>query len=524
MKANAKEISGVWTHWDIALIVLLGVCICIIKSYTFNEAYERDITSHAVIAHEMLQGRALYGELWDSKPPGIFATYGVFERLFGYGPLQIYCLNCVAAIITLIGIYRFGTVFGGRNAGLWAAGYWVLICNDLWLEANQPNIEACINACLAWGLALVFGAGTASMQLVRWTAVGLLMATATLYKPVAVTFAVIPCLGYLMINFKDRQARKIALLQVGTAGFTAVLAWGAVYGYFALTGRAGIFYDTIVTYGRYYAGTRDGSVALNILEGFSLTRLFPVASVKTALVLWAVSLTGMAVGIVRGKNSKWLLMAMVFLSAHIAVSLPGRFYPHYYQLWFVPLTVGAGCTASSVLELWPSLPSRMGWITGVVILAVMFMVVAPQYSIPSDRWSYAKQGPQYDLTRAISRELDRLLEKDETMYVWGINPSFYFWTKRRVPTGVIWATDMMDNPLAESLTRRALGDLKAESPEMIIINLQHIATPESHPVLQWIMENYVPLPGRPLIGKLKNNPFFYVLASKQGSLIKRLSQ
>ena len=35
----------------------------------------RDITTYATIAQELLQGKQLYVDVWDIKPPAIFVTY-----------------------------------------------------------------------------------------------------------------------------------------------------------------------------------------------------------------------------------------------------------------------------------------------------------------------------------------------------------------------------------------------------------------------------------------------------------------
>jgi hypothetical protein len=43
------------------------------------------LTTYAVIAHEMLDGKQLYSDLWDHKPPGVHVTYAVAELLAGYG-------------------------------------------------------------------------------------------------------------------------------------------------------------------------------------------------------------------------------------------------------------------------------------------------------------------------------------------------------------------------------------------------------------------------------------------------------
>ena len=93
-------------------LVLLGLCILIIvaRLHTYDEPLERDITTYAVIAHEMAQGRDLYSDLWDHKPPAVHATYLMAEMLVGYGETAICLLGVSAAIITLFGVYIAGYI------------------------------------------------------------------------------------------------------------------------------------------------------------------------------------------------------------------------------------------------------------------------------------------------------------------------------------------------------------------------------------------------------------------------------
>ena len=66
--------------------------------------------------------------------------------------------------ITLLGIYRAASSYGGIGAGLWAAVFWTFICSDMWLWANQPNIEVCINAAMVWAFALMLRADVKKVQ------------------------------------------------------------------------------------------------------------------------------------------------------------------------------------------------------------------------------------------------------------------------------------------------------------------------------------------------------------------------
>src|ERR1700737_4638261 len=110
----------------IILVALFGL-IVFTRLHTYREPLERDITTYAVIAHEMLSGKALYRDLWDHKPPTIHVTYAAAELVAGYGRDSIFLLNVVAAIATLLACYLAGSASGrGPVSGLVAAALWAL--------------------------------------------------------------------------------------------------------------------------------------------------------------------------------------------------------------------------------------------------------------------------------------------------------------------------------------------------------------------------------------------------------------
>ncbi|HZR79074.1 MAG TPA: hypothetical protein VFA58_07685, partial [Chthoniobacterales bacterium] len=168
---------------------LLGLCALILslRVHTYSEPLERDLTTYAVIAHEMLNGKNLYSDLWDHKPPAIHVTYAAAEWIAGYGRSSIFLMNAVAAIATLLACYFAGSA-GGRGpvAGLVAATLWTLASGDPAIEGNQPNTEVFLNALLTSAF-LVFARADRNRIGFRGAAlVGLLFAAASFYKQIVV--------------------------------------------------------------------------------------------------------------------------------------------------------------------------------------------------------------------------------------------------------------------------------------------------------------------------------------------------
>src|SRR6266404_10002176 len=117
---RAKDKVG--TILSIAAIAGLCGLIFFARLHTYGEPLERDLTTYAVIAHEMLNGKTLYTDLWDHKPPAIYVTYAAAELIAGYGRDSIFLLNISAGFASLLACYLAGSAAGGgRLGGLIAA-------------------------------------------------------------------------------------------------------------------------------------------------------------------------------------------------------------------------------------------------------------------------------------------------------------------------------------------------------------------------------------------------------------------
>ena len=153
------------------------------RFHTYDEPIQCDITLYSSYAHELLNGRFLYSDLWEQKPPAVFLTWALGEWVTGYGKGCVFFLNVLASILTLLGVYRAGTFLGGqKSTGLFAAFLWVIISGDIGLEANQPNMEVFINAVIVWLFNLLLLETHQKLNPKLTSAIGSLAAILSLYK------------------------------------------------------------------------------------------------------------------------------------------------------------------------------------------------------------------------------------------------------------------------------------------------------------------------------------------------------
>jgi 4-amino-4-deoxy-L-arabinose transferase-like glycosyltransferase len=470
----------------ILALVSLSMVLLFARLHTFDEPLERDITTYALIAHELIAGKSLYSELWDHKPPAIHATYAVAERLAGYGRNSILLMNMAAAMATLLACYYAGTVVTGkRSTGLLAAAIWTVICGELGLEANQPNTEVFINAFLTGGFALLLRMPAADSKSRVALLAGLLFGIASLYKQVAVVPVAFLCFVHLAMA--DRTNRSKAFADVAHIGLVGALMWGLVFGYFTAVGHVDAFIDAIFIYNGVYAGNFTSNV------GYALGR--PPLPFSTLMLLGSLAIIcfgGSLFATIRAPRRPWILLVAFFLGCHVAVLLPGQFFAHYYQLWLPPLAIGSAWTVSLLMPQ----PTSRSWpwlrhVASVGIVAALIAIELPSYLLPSKVWSFRKYGSVFIESDAVAGKLASMLRPNETFYEWGNETGLYYNTKQDPPSGVAFVDPLLVGPLQSELWERVASDLQRTRPDVVVLESSTvIRTPASHPILRWIRANY----------------------------------
>ncbi len=467
------------------VLLALASLVFVLRLHTYREPLERDLTTYAVIAHEMLGGKALYSDLWDHKPPAIHVTYAAAEWIAGYGRDSIFFMSVTATIVTMVACYFAGSAMGGgAMGGLIAATLWALVSGDLTLEANQPNTEIFINVFLTIAFAIFARTEKRSLGLGRALIVGSCFAIASLYKQIAILEAASIAFVYLL--WPPTGCRKRALVEMAIAAAIGALAWVAVFGYFNAHHRSAAFIDATITYNQYYAG----NFWHNFARALKMPPLAPEAlGLLTPLAI--LCLTGFFLGMRLGPRRPWIFLAAIALATHVAVLLPGQFLPHYYQLWLPLLVIGSGWT---IVMLKRMLPVRSGWLSYAAAAVALFSVIRlglPNYQIPAAAWSVKKYGPIFVESDRLADWLNRVLRPDETFYEWGDETGLYFATRRQPPSGIFFAEPLLAGPLRKQLRQRLMGDLDRAKPDLLVIEYETLKrTKPSDPLLSWVKQNY----------------------------------
>lgn len=491
------------------LLVLCGLAIVLARLHTYHEPIERDLTTYAVVGQGLLQGRPLYADLWDHKPPAIHLTYAAAQFLVGYGPAQFYFLGVGSALVTMLGLAWAGRLLTGSLAGAaWAAVIWTLVSSSLVLGANQPNTESFINALGAWSLALALWRLERPNAWGAWIGIGLLMAWGSMYKQPVVALMAPLALVHMVVG---RPSRWRALADVALASLIIALAWALLFGVFALLGHLAALWETIFVFNRWYAqqpeiaiislGPRpDGALSLLLGWPARVVRLhtYLLRDILPWLLLpaWA----AMLLGLLRGPRARWAMAGGFYLACAGLTAVTVFLFPHYIQLLLAPSALAAGAGLASVGGWAPRAPQALrrsapwvGVAAGLVIVAGLVYMQVPHFRLSPDDWSRRKYEETFIFSRDLARQVGGLLRPDEDFYMLGSHTGLYVDTGRMPPTGVFYDYPAIVGPLVAKMNDRVVRDLDRARPAMVVVLAMDITTlmPRSAPIRQWLMKNYV---------------------------------
>jgi 4-amino-4-deoxy-L-arabinose transferase-like glycosyltransferase len=480
-----------------AVLAACLAAIAAVRLHTFDEPLERDLAGYMVTGNELLHGKRLYAEIWDHKPPAIHFAYASAIAAVGYGPQAVYLLGLLTSGITLAGVYVVGRELGGdRLSGILAAVFFSLVCSDLGLEANQPNVEAFMNACTTWFLGLLFIGGRIEARW-RWgLVVGSVAAASTLFKQVTVPLVGLAGLCFFLLPTPlEGGGRRRQRGQALSAVLVVAGVWLVVCLWYWAQGAWRQFYGAVVLYNQYYSG----KLVVSLYNGLLLENLFP-SVLSFCFPLVALGVFWLVTAMLARRWRQVLVLAGAGLGAWLAISLPAHFFPHYYQLWLPLLAVAAGAGLARMWSLANGLQdSRHRVLRFAAVasgIAAFWVVVGhqlPGLRTPSGVWplvKYKVEGRLFCEIPPTALWIDTFLRPDETFFEWGLDPGLYYYSRRRPTTTLAYCHPLLGGPLVDDLEAATLEQLQAGKPRLIAISRPILGLGLRSPSLAWILANY----------------------------------
>jgi hypothetical protein len=385
---------------------LVGTRLCHTGIVWVEEAYP---TAAAI---QVLDGKALYQDIWFDKPPLFAYTYLLWDARIGT-PLRV--AGAVFIFLCCLMIWKFGRELWGPREALAAAlflGFFLTFGIPSAVLALAPDLLMVLPhiaaVYLAWrGRAFLSGLVAGVALLVNAKAAFVLLASALW------TGRAWP---WLLVGFAVPNITAFAWL--GQPYIDEVWRWGALYS------ERGFAFST------------------------GLTRTLNWMGFQCALV------AGAAYAFWKDKNWRmagWLLVSLA------AVAAGWRFFPRYY---FQLLPVMALIAARGYVLL--GRRRAILWLLLVIPLARF----GPRYVTLANDLLHDRQTEWSDLEmNQDSRAAADRIARDGTLLVWGYRPDIFAYT--RMPAG----TRFLDSqPLTGVLADRHLTSSEAAAPELAARN------------------------------------------------------
>ncbi len=240
--------QSAWLLW-VSLIIVVGAFL--VRLPGIAEPMGPDQGVYATVGWGLQRGLALYRDLWETKPPGIYITYLLGFSVFGAREASIFWLDYLAGALTALVLFDLGrrvvsVGFGALAAAVFAIGTLPAarhLFGGFLERAISEKFISLLAAAAAWATVV---AVTRTRD--RWSLVtGVLVGLAAVFKPFALAYW--PAL-VLWTWFDRDMARARRFAAYSLVGL--LIAPAAALAWLVAKGIAGDAWVALVEYSRAY--------------------------------------------------------------------------------------------------------------------------------------------------------------------------------------------------------------------------------------------------------------------------------
>ncbi len=408
------------------LLVGILVVVTLIALPILSYPMGRDQGGFATIGRGILDGRTIYVDLWDVKPPATFYVYAADIAVFGRSAAALRLMDLILYPLVGIALYWIGRRIAGARIGLWAAllfgvfyfteTFWTLTQSDGIVLV--PMLLALICACKA---------ADASRRSALWAlASGALTASCIWFKYPFIIFSGGVVFTYVWLRIRQNAPLRrldillfiVGGLLVGVLGIAYMAAIGA--------------WDALLESARIsasYAG--QGAGDLGEALGFRWQHWG---------LLFVITLIAVIAGIRRfNRRSLWWIVVVWLLICTAILALQLKFFDYHWLPMLPPLVlIGAG-GIEGMFDLIGNMTGRVSKpiLRGVIVLvligamgAAIWSLTLPYLTGQEDQLAYYHhfQAGEYvaDESQAVADFLRQRVAPGDSLFIWGFRPEVYF--------------------------------------------------------------------------------------------------
>jgi len=430
-------------------VFLLGLCLLFFFlrfPSLFEPYWYGDEGIYFTIGKALKQGRMLYTEIWDNKPPLLYLFYMVFNDLFSIRFVSL--IFGLASVITFFFLSR--EFFQQKSIYYMTTFFFSLFLALPTLEGNIANAENFLLFPVITSALLVLLAIKKQSDPYLLFASGLLLGIASLFKVVAVfDFAAFLFFSVFLAN-KNTRFRYKHYLPYGIGFFLPLLATST---FFLLQGALSEFLKTIFLQNVSYVEEKNFFI---FPQGFLVLKFLLL--VLTLAVIYS--------------QKKRMGHVTLFVLLWLAFSLFNTFFSQrpyiHYQLVLLPSFM----LASGLVMSYAAIKQKM--MMAIIVSAILILLynsfprwqantIIPYYrnflSFLFNGKNIVKYQTFFDRNTprdyALADYLSRYTKPNEAVFLWGNNPQVYY-LSQTLPPGRYTVSYHINTPESLQETKQAL--------------------------------------------------------------------
>ncbi len=477
-----------WLLW-ICLPIVVGAFV--VRLAAFTEPLGPDQGVYATIGWGMQRGLALYRDLWEQKPPGIYLMYRLAFALFGTGVHAIFWMDYLGGALTTLVLFDLGRRLISLRYGALAAAVFALGTLPAARFPYGGFIERAISEVFI-ALLVSAAAWATAMAIARrqrgWSiAAGLLLGLTTVFKPMAAVYWLAFVSWTWWVTDRARAWRFAIDSAIGSL-VAPLIAIGWMW-------WQGVLYDAWVALAEY-------NRAYLAIGGYSFAGIVNELAheVWRRLVrdeIWALGAlsAGVAVCAWRWRATRpgaAAALAIAWLGASLASILLNG--PRMFHTYFLPPLVPLSLLFAWLLDRIIALPRGRRLTAAVLVVGVTVVMLVRSGSVAraigvtawdaeyiggcTDRQEYLQRF-QSRYTQSFSAADNAQLadyirshtDPQDRIFVFGMAAGTYFLSGRLPASRFLWAypavSNMIDRP--EFRVETLAGDLARKAPRYIVL-------------------------------------------------------
>jgi len=477
----------------ISIVWILLVCaLTFLLNLYWNPRFvglKSDSSLFAYGGKMILEGKLIYRDFWDHKPPAIFYVDALIIRLMGTSLWAFWWGNIFWVSLSSSALFLVLRKLTGTFSAVLASGFFLItLMNPTIFEGgNLTEMYGTLPLILTIGVTFMFFQSGHK----GWAfALGLLTAVAFLFKQTCLALGIGAAFTILILNIKSNQYRK-GLIHLAWMGGGVILPLGAISLVWVHAGAFSNLLDAVFAYNVSYIdsgisqGTFSAMLRILLLE----FPLMPVSLVTLG-----------SLGIFLAYNRSWLFFRwptsqgsllpnqitakqLTFLAVFIAlpfeivfIALGGRNYMHYYMTMLPVFSAAAAYLIESLTR--PIFSRQKIKVIGVfslvalTLLGFIWIVNAYQEEKPKVGLRNSLIGPFYGPLPQSDMEEYILSHTgvDDSVLVWEDNKSLNLFTNRRSPSRYLYPEHLFQPKSGpESRFDQFLQDLQKDPPSLILV-------------------------------------------------------